>query len=42
VRSLGATHLRDSDDPDDVFVVFTDPEGNEFCVCAVNDERRSG
>lgn len=42
VRGLGATYVRTSDDPDDRFVVFTDPEGNEFCVCAVTDERRFG
>jgi hypothetical protein len=24
-------------DPDDDFVVMTDPGGNEFCVCAVPD-----
>jgi catechol 2,3-dioxygenase-like lactoylglutathione lyase family enzyme len=35
VLALGATHVRDSDDPDDAFVVFTDPEGNEFCVCPI-------
>jgi catechol 2,3-dioxygenase-like lactoylglutathione lyase family enzyme len=33
VLALGATRVRDSDDPDDAFVVFTDPEGNEFCIC---------
>ena len=33
VLALGAVHIRDSDDPDDAFVVFADPEGNEFCVC---------
>jgi catechol 2,3-dioxygenase-like lactoylglutathione lyase family enzyme len=33
VMELGATRVRDSDDPDDAYVVFTDPEGNEFCVC---------
>jgi predicted enzyme related to lactoylglutathione lyase len=35
VLSLGATRVRDSDDPDDAYVVFTDPEGNEFCVCPI-------
>jgi catechol 2,3-dioxygenase-like lactoylglutathione lyase family enzyme len=35
VVSLGATRVRDSDDPDDAYVVFSDPEGNEFCVCPV-------
>ena len=33
IVALGATRLRDSDDPDDAFVVLTDPEGNELCVC---------
>ncbi len=33
---LGATYLRHNSEPDDDFVVLTDPEGNEFCVCAVN------
>ena len=32
---LGATFVRHHDDPEDDFVVMTDPEGNEFCVCAV-------
>jgi predicted enzyme related to lactoylglutathione lyase len=42
VGALGATFVRESTEPDDPYVVFTDPEGNEFCVCPVNDERRSG
>jgi predicted enzyme related to lactoylglutathione lyase len=42
VRGFGATHVRDSTEPDDPYVVFTDPEGNEFCVCPVADERRDG
>jgi catechol 2,3-dioxygenase-like lactoylglutathione lyase family enzyme len=29
---LGARRIRKSDDPDDVYVVLADPEGNEFCV----------
>jgi catechol 2,3-dioxygenase-like lactoylglutathione lyase family enzyme len=33
VIGLGARHIRDSDDPDDAFVVFADPEDNEFCIC---------
>jgi catechol 2,3-dioxygenase-like lactoylglutathione lyase family enzyme len=33
VLTLGATRVRDSDDPDDAFIVFTDPEGNQFCLC---------
>ena len=32
---LGATVVRHHEDPDDDYVVLTDPEGNEFCVCAV-------
>jgi len=32
---LGAKVVRHHRDPDDDFVVMTDPEGNEFCVCAV-------
>jgi predicted enzyme related to lactoylglutathione lyase len=32
---LGATYLRRSDDPRDDCVGLADPEGNEFCVCAV-------
>jgi Glyoxalase-like domain len=32
VEGLGATRLRRSEAPDDVFVVLTDPEGNEFCI----------
>jgi catechol 2,3-dioxygenase-like lactoylglutathione lyase family enzyme len=33
VVALGATYLRDSDDPADPFVVYADPEGNRFCLC---------
>ncbi|MGN9908650.1 VOC family protein [Phytohabitans sp. LJ34] len=36
LRELGATFVRHHDDPDDDYVVLTDPEGNEFCVCAVS------
>jgi catechol 2,3-dioxygenase-like lactoylglutathione lyase family enzyme len=42
VRGLGATYVRDSTEPDDPYVVFADPEGNEFCICPVQDERRDG
>jgi catechol 2,3-dioxygenase-like lactoylglutathione lyase family enzyme len=35
VLALGARRLRESDDPDDSYVVFADPEGNEFCVCPI-------
>ena len=34
---LGASFVRHHDDPEDDYVVMTDPEGNEFCVCAVPD-----
>jgi predicted enzyme related to lactoylglutathione lyase len=33
IEALGATRLWVSKDPDDVFIVLADPEGNEFCVC---------
>ena len=36
--ALGATFVRHHDDPDDNYVVLTDPEGNEFCVCALPSE----
>ena len=32
---LGARRVRENRDPDDTYVVLLDPEGNEFCVCAV-------
>jgi hypothetical protein len=32
---LGAGYVRHNEDPDDDYVVLTDPEGNPFCVCAV-------
>jgi catechol 2,3-dioxygenase-like lactoylglutathione lyase family enzyme len=35
LAGLGATIVRRHEDPDDDYVVMTDPEGNEFCVCAV-------
>jgi predicted enzyme related to lactoylglutathione lyase len=35
LTALGATFVRHHDDPRDDYVVMTDPEGNEFCVCAV-------
>ena len=34
---LGATFVRHNRDPDDDYVVLKDPEGNEFCVCAVTE-----
>ena len=42
VRGLGATELTDLRRPDGTgWVVFADPEGNEFCVLR-SDEERSG
>jgi predicted enzyme related to lactoylglutathione lyase len=37
LTGLGATFVRRNRDPEDDYVVMTDPEGNEFCVCAVAD-----
>ena len=34
---LGARIVRHNRHPDDDYVVMTDPEGNEFCVCARPD-----
>jgi catechol 2,3-dioxygenase-like lactoylglutathione lyase family enzyme len=34
---LGATKLRENADPADTYVVMSDPEGNEFCVCSMPD-----
>lgn len=34
LTGLGAAVVRHHRDPDDDYVVMTDPEGNEFCVCA--------
>jgi predicted enzyme related to lactoylglutathione lyase len=34
---LGAKIVRHHRHPDDDYVVMTDPEGNEFCVCAKKD-----
>jgi catechol 2,3-dioxygenase-like lactoylglutathione lyase family enzyme len=33
LTDLGADFVRHHEDPDDDYVVMTDPEGNEFCVC---------
>ena len=38
LTSLGAGFVRHNADPDDDYVVLTDPEGNAFCVCAVTDD----
>jgi predicted enzyme related to lactoylglutathione lyase len=37
LAGLGAKVVRHQQDPDDDYVVMTDPEGNEFCVCATTD-----
>ena len=37
LTGLGATFVRHNRDPEDDYVIMTDPEGNEFCVCAVAD-----
>jgi len=35
LTGLGAQTVRHHREPGDDYVVMTDPEGNEFCVCAV-------
>src|SRR4051812_34080958 len=35
LSGLGAGYVRHHDDPEDDYVVMTDPEGNKFCVCKV-------
>lgn len=37
LTGLGARFVRHNLDPEDDYVVMTDPEGNEFCVCAKAD-----
>jgi predicted enzyme related to lactoylglutathione lyase len=34
---IGAKFVRRSRDPEDDYVVMTDPEGNEFCVIAMSE-----
>jgi predicted enzyme related to lactoylglutathione lyase len=36
LTGLGARVVRHVQNPDEDYVVMTDPEGNEFCVCMVN------
>ena len=36
LTGLGGRPVRHVQDPDGDWVVMTDPEGNEFCVCAVD------
>jgi catechol 2,3-dioxygenase-like lactoylglutathione lyase family enzyme len=43
LTGLGARFVRhNNQDPDDDYVVMTDPEGNEFCVCVVNSSVLEG
>jgi hypothetical protein len=35
LTGLGARFVRHNQVPDDDYVVMTDPEGNEFCLCVV-------
>jgi catechol 2,3-dioxygenase-like lactoylglutathione lyase family enzyme len=37
LAALGARWVRHNLDQEDDYVVMTDPEGNEFCVCAKAD-----
>ena len=37
LAGLGARYVRHNTDPDDDYVVMSDPEGNEFCVVAVTE-----
>ena len=37
LRELGAMAVRHVVESGDDYVVMTDPEGNEFCVCATGD-----
>ena len=39
IEALGATRLYVSEDPEDVFIVLADPEGNEFCVLGSREAR---
>jgi hypothetical protein len=36
LTGLGARFVRHNQDPGDDYVVMTDPEGNEFCLCVVS------
>jgi catechol 2,3-dioxygenase-like lactoylglutathione lyase family enzyme len=42
LTALGATFVRHHEEPDDDYVVMTDPEGNEFCVVAVTSLLTAG
>ena len=42
LSGLGARTLRAYRPPEGSWTVMADPEGNEFCVCPVDDERRDG
>jgi hypothetical protein len=37
LKGLGAGFVRHTREPDDDYVVMTDPEDNEFCVVAVSE-----
>jgi len=37
LKQLGAAVVRHIVDPEDDYVVMTDPEGNEFCVCVTGN-----
>lgn len=37
LAELGAKVVRHNRDPEDDYVVMTDPEGNEFCVAAMSE-----
>jgi catechol 2,3-dioxygenase-like lactoylglutathione lyase family enzyme len=39
LTALGARPVRQVQEPDDDYVVMTDPEGNEFCVVAVGRDQ---
>jgi hypothetical protein len=39
LTGLGAVYVRHEQNPEDDYVVMTDPEGNEFCVVAVTTFR---
>jgi len=42
LAGVGARFVRHNQDPDDDYVVMTDPEGNEFCVCVVDSVIAAG
>jgi catechol 2,3-dioxygenase-like lactoylglutathione lyase family enzyme len=42
LMGLGAKFVRHNTDPDDDYVVLSDPEGNAFCVCLLPPESYDG